>query len=175
MVTLDQLLFSRDNRALRQRQLREEYPGKVLLCLTVIMPGAVKRSELSLKIASAAVAAVREGFAPVKEELKDLETGFEGYFIIDGLSELEVKKAATGIEDTHPLGRLFDLDVIGESGPVSRLEIGAEPRKCLICDRPARECMRLRSHSQEELIDRIATIVNNYVFCEGRDCAVKER
>ena len=111
MITLEQLLESRDRRAERQRSLLALYPGRTLLCLTVMLPGPVKRSSSSLRIASAAVAAVRSTFDLQFEELRDLETGYEGYFIVD-LDPISAKRLAVSLEEEHPLGRLFDLDVI---------------------------------------------------------------
>ncbi|MBO4586049.1 MAG: citrate lyase holo-[acyl-carrier protein] synthase, partial [Bacteroidales bacterium] len=110
-MTLEALLASRDARVAHQARLLGEYPGMSLLCLTVMLPGPEKRSPMSLKIASEAVVAVRSRFEPLFEELRDLETGYEGYFIVD-MPPLEAKLAAVALEDSHPLGRLFDLDVI---------------------------------------------------------------
>lgn len=164
MVTLEQLLLSRDRRAVRQSDWVRENPDGVLVCLTVILPGAVKRDGRSLKVARAAVKAVRERLSPVKEECLDLETGFEGYFIVPG-ELLDVKRACCAIEDNHPFGRLMDLDALEESGgmvsPVSRDRVGMEPRRCLVCGRPARECMRSRKHSGEELLRKIDELLGD--------------
>ena len=160
-ITLEQLLGARDARYARQLSLTEEWPDKTLVCLTVVLPGPVKRDARSLKVAEAAVAAVREVLAPTYKELHDLETGYEGYFLVDG-ALLDVKKTCCEIENEHPYGRLMDLDVLERVGetvvPVSRERVGEQPRRCLLCDRPARECMRAHTHSQEEIfqtMDRI--------------------
>lgn len=163
MITLEQLLESRDRRAERQRSLLSLYPGKSLLCLTVMLPGPVKRSYMSLKIAAAAVEAVRGAFSQVFEEFRDLETGYEGYFMVP-LEPFDAKRRAVDLEETHPLGRLFDLDVIVDGPrPLGREELGLESRKCIICGRPVRECMRERKHGTEELLSKYESIVNNYV------------
>ena len=161
MITLQELLESRDRRARRQGELLSQFPGRALLCLTVLLPGPEKRNALSLEIARAGVEAVGKRFNPVFEEKNDLETGFEGFFIVDG-QPLEVKKAAVEIEDTHPLGRLMDLDVIGSEGPLGRASIGLQERRCLICEKPARYCMRAGSHTQDELMARIKQLVSSY-------------
>ena len=158
-ITLKQLLESRDRRAARQAELLGQYPGRTLLCLTVMLPGPVKRSNVSLKIASAAVSAVRFSFDLQFEELRDLETGYEGYFVVD-IDPVSAKRQAVSIEEEHPLGRLFDLDVITADGPLSREGLGLPGRKCLICGKPVRECMRTRAHSTEELLERISVILN---------------
>ena len=161
MLTLQELLDSRDRRARRQGELLSQFPGRALLCLTVQLPGPEKRNALSLEIARAGVEAIEKRFNPVFKETNDLETGFEGFFVIDG-QPLEVKRAAAELEDTHPLGRLMDLDVIGPEGPIGRASIGLQERRCLICEKPARYCMRAGSHTQDELIAKIKQLVSSY-------------
>lgn len=161
MITLQELLDSRDRRARRQGELLSQFPGRALLCLTVQLPGPEKRNALSLKIARAGVEAIGKRFNPVFKETNDLETGFEGFFIVDG-QPLEVKRAAAELEDTHPLGRLMDLDVIGPEGPIGRADIGLQERRCLICEKPARYCMRAGSHTHEELMAKIKQLVSSY-------------
>ena len=98
----------------------------------------------------------------VKQEEKDLETGFEAYFLIQ-MSLLECKRMACDIEDTHPLGRLFDIDVIdADVSPVPRAAIGKEGRKCLLCEQEARYCMRNHTHSREELQRKIQQMIEAY-------------
>ena len=152
------------------------------MCLTVVMPGSVKRNHQSLVVAHAAVEqiignyelGVRNDELRVKsDELgvryggrlieRDLETGYEAY-LITPLPLLEAKRIAVQIEDTHPLGRLFDIDIIDKDGvPVSRDRVGSRPRRCLVCDREARYCMRMRWHTQEEIWERINAMVDSWL------------
>lgn len=166
-VTLEQLLQSRDNRAKHQKDLLGKNPGRSLLCLTVQLPGTEKRNATSLKIARAGVEAIREAFSPEYEELRDLETGYEGYFLVS-LPAPDAKRLACRIEDTHPLGRLMDIDVLtkqaeedyfSSAGCISRSDIGLEPRKCLLCGNEVRFCMRAKTHTTEELLARIEEMV----------------
>lgn len=191
MITLNELLASRDARHATQQKLLAEHSGKTLVCLTVVMPGSVKRNQQSLTAAHAAVEAMRKAFgikenkglstletletpenlvplenpeplAPTLLEL-DLETGYEAY-LITPMPLLEAKRIAVNIEDTHPLGRLFDIDIINADGvPVSRDAIGEKPRRCLVCDHEARYCMRMRWHTQEEIWAKINEMVDSYV------------
>lgn len=173
-VTLEQLLQSRDARAQYQKDLLGRFPGKSLLCLTVQLPGPEKRNALSLKIAEAGVEAVTDAFSIEYQEIKDLETGFEGYFLVQ-LDPLVAKRLSCQIEDTHPLGRLMDLDIVvavenddrptAEETPtriLGREDIGLEPRRCLLCDQTARYCMRARTHTVADLLDRIGEMVKSY-------------
>ena len=183
-ITLDELLASRDARHAMQQKLMAEHLGKTLVCLTVVMPGSVKRNQQSLTVARAAVKAMRKAYnisddlLPETElltnELKaeageclverDLNTGYEAY-LITPLPLLEAKRVAVDIEDTHPLGRLFDIDVIDAQGiPVSRDRVGGQPRRCLVCDHEARYCMRMRWHTQEEIWARIKQMTDDYAL-----------
>lgn len=141
-------------------ELLKEHPHRSLICLTVIMPGKVKRNEYSLIVAQAAMRELRErsNLIEVLEE-KDLKTGFEAY-ALTALNTLEAKRLTCEIEESSPLGRLFDLDVIDHQGaPVSREAINLPPRRCLLCENEARYCMRNHSHSQEEIQNKIKEIV----------------
>jgi holo-ACP synthase CitX len=191
-ITLAELLDSRDKRVEHQKDLLGANPGKSLLCLTVQLPGPEKRNATSLKIAHAGVEAVRKAFVPVYEELRDLETGYEAYFLVD-LPAREAKRLACQIEDTHPLGRLMDIDVLYkpqpvvenyfsqdfaknqfsttstkpahlnmEVMPVGRTEIGLEARRCLLCGNEVRYCMRAKLHTKEELLSRIEQMLKEY-------------
>lgn len=165
MVTLEEMLSARDARCEKQRELLAAHPGLTLVVLTVVLPGKVKRNEGSLLTARAAMEAMEkafEGRIAYREE-RDLETGYEAYWALKG--ELhEVKHRTVELEETHPLGRLFDLDVIAPDGvPVSRGEIGVKPRRCLLCENEARYCMRNKTHTYEEILRKIKEMTDNYV------------
>ena len=164
-ITLDQLLASREARQDFQQELLRAHAGATLVCLTVIMPGTVKRNAHSLIVAQAALSALiaRFGSDMIRMEVRDLATGYEAY-LLTPLAPEEAKRADCRIEDTHPLGRLFDLDVIDASGTIlSRSDLGLEPRRCLLCDREARWCMRNHTHTHAELMARIGEMIDAYV------------
>ena len=164
-ITLDMLLASRENRQAKQQALMSAHPSHTLVCLTVVMPGAVKRNLHSLIVANAALTAVLECFREklVDIEVRDLVTGYEAYLVVN-LDALTAKELTCNIEDTHPLGRLFDLDVLGGDGaPLSRTTVGRAPRQCLLCEHEARWCMRNHTHTQAELHERISQMIEEYV------------
>lgn len=73
---------------------------------------------------------------------------------------LTLKRLTVGIEESHRLGRLFDIDVfIHTPTPLGRTALGLAARRCLVCDRPAHECVRSRRHRLPELYAKIATLV----------------
>ena len=164
-ITLDQLLASRENRHEKQMALLSDHPALTLVCLTVIMPGEVKRNYHSLIVANAAMTAVLECFKDtlVYVQASDLVTGYEAYFLTS-LNRQQAKLLTCKVEDEHPLGRLFDIDVINSDGaPISRQEVGQPPRRCLLCENEARYCMRNHSHTLEELQDCIRQMIDRYV------------
>ncbi|MBR1803754.1 MAG: citrate lyase holo-[Muribaculaceae bacterium] len=164
-ITLDQLLASREHRHDKQMALLSDHPRHTLVCLTVIMPGPVKRNSHSLIVANAAMTAVLECFRGtlIDVEVCDLVTGYEAY-LVTTLSNEQAKRATCKIEDEHPLGRLFDLDVITPTGePLSRTSIGHDNRRCLLCDNEARYCMRNHTHSQADIQQAIAQMIERYV------------
>ncbi len=164
-ITLDMLLASRDARRARQQELMAANPGMTLVCLTVVMPGSVKRSDQSLTVAEAATNILKhelENRLSYLEE-RDLPTGYEAFLLVS-LSPLEAKRTTCAIEESHPLGRLFDIDVFDTDGqPVPREAVGLRPRRCMLCDNEARWCMRNRTHTQEELHNHINSLIMNYV------------
>lgn len=156
-ITLEQLLFSRDQRRENQLRILSEHPGTTLIVATVVIPGSVKRSDDSLVIADAACRAIEAEMQDlVRPVLKrDLITGFEAFYVTS-LPPQQAKELAAGIEDTHPLGRMMDIDVLDSGGnQVSRASRGERPRRCLLCDRDARICMRAFTHTQQELLAEI--------------------
>ena len=162
-ITLDRLLASREARRDRQQQWLAEHPGCTLVCLTVQLPGAVKRSPASLIVGGAGMAALLGRFGGGPVEVRDLETGYEAYLAVPAEAR-QVKRICCELEDTHPLGRLMDIDVLeaGDPAPLGRESLGLAPRRCLLCDRPARYCMRSHAHTREELLDRIREMIDAY-------------
>jgi holo-ACP synthase CitX len=69
------------------------------------------------------------------------------------------KKAALRVEDGNEWGRVFDIDVIAESGPISRSDIGGVARKCLLCDDEAKICARAGRHPITALREEAARLL----------------
>lgn len=85
-------------------------------------------------------------------------TGYEGYLIVKADSS-RVKNLMIELEETR-LGRLYDIDVLKkENVKISRSSLGFSERKCLLCNNPAFQCGRSRTHSVEELRKRIYQII----------------
>ena len=74
----------------------------------------------------------------------------------------DLKDYTVSLEESHPLGRLVDIDVTlkGEAAPASR----GFPRRCFICDNPAFVCGRLKAHSQEDLLNFFNKSAYDYFY-----------
>jgi holo-ACP synthase len=84
------------------------------------------------------------------EALRD--AGPEAIYVVDAPAE-ELKVVAMALEDTHVLGRFWDLDVIAKSmHPLSRSSLNRPPRRCLVCEQSAKACARSRRHPLAELL-----------------------
>lgn len=155
-ITLEQLLQSRDDRAAFQTILLNGY-HRPLVSFTVNMPGKIKRDCRSKEVFDAGVLAIREALAGqiVYYKLLDKVTGPEGYFAVD-LDAVLLKEKTVTIEETHPLGRLMDIDVLSAPGiQVGRSRLGQEPRRCLVCGQMAAACVRSRAHPPEQVLAAI--------------------
>ena len=69
----------------------------------------------------------------------------------------KIKELTTELEENHPFGRLFDMDVIGTDG--EKLSRGVY-RKCLICGCQAHECARSRKHTVAEMQAKIEEMLS---------------
>lgn len=114
-------------------------------------------------------------FQVLHEEFHPLITGPEGYIVVTG-DPMAIKKAAIAAEEADALGRLFDIDVlvIGDDAKpdadghfsmtdiqgISRSQLGAGPRKCLLCGEDAKACARSRAHSMDALLTKINEILS---------------
>lgn len=159
-VTITDMMFCRDRRVQIQNEFIEKYQNPVVsFCMNI--PGPIKTTPL-----------IQKGFEVGKEALLHalsvadmtvLEsrvfhdiTGDEILLCIDAPAE-KIKDLTQRIEETHPYGRLFDMDVIGtDSKKLSRPSY----RKCLICDCQAQECARSRKHTVEEMQNKIEEILH---------------
>lgn len=162
--SLEMMLAARDARRECQSAHFAAHPELTLLVATVVAPGKYKLTDRTAIVAAAEREALHRCFGPyIQDELSlDLPSGHETWLSLS-FPLLEAKMLACEIEDTHHLGRLFDIDIINPSlAPVSRTELNVKPRKCLLCDNDARLCMRAHTHTPEEVEARIASLIDSF-------------
>jgi holo-ACP synthase len=162
-VSLEQMLAARDRRAERQHAALNRF-GLPIVSIGVVMPGPVKDNENARTILAAATEALGSLFAEKKWPIRLFDpvfgiTGPEALYAVEA-NALDIKRSLVELEDAHPLGRLWDLDVIcPKQGILSRRALGHAPRRCLACDAEAHACARSQRHSLPQLLDIIAKTV----------------
>jgi len=163
-VSLEQLLVAREERAGRQAAALAHF-DRPLVSLTIVMPGPVKDGALPRRVLAQALHALEGSlrgrrWRVLSRQVLWRNTGPEALYVVDADAGL-LKSAALELEDQHPWGRLWDLDVIAP-GPriLSRKDLGFAARRCLVCERPAVECGRSRRHPPEELLGAIRQLAN---------------
>lgn len=164
---LMEILNSREERARKQKELIDKYNNS-LISFTLNIPGKEKNNVLYRRIH-------KIGMEIIKKELKEKNkeviykvevnktTGSEAYIIVD-MEAMDLKQFTIEIEEVHPLGRIFDIDVFDREGnQITRSSLNASSRKCLLCNKEVRLCMREKNHTYEELILRIKELAEKYL------------
>ena len=165
-VTLEAVLSSRENRVKRQNALKRRHSSAVV-SYTLNIAGPVKRFPLGDRCFYAGKAEIekqlsRNGWIAFDVVLTDDETGLEYLWAVDA-EALKLKSAMAALEETHPLGRLFDVDVIAkDGGKISRDMIELPERACLVCGKPGAGCARSRAHPLDEILSRTISIMEDY-------------
>lgn len=161
-----EILKSREDRALMQQNIVYKY-NLPIISFTLNIPGPIKDSLEYRKIHDIGMEFISNDVKAANYNIKcksnfHKTTGSEGYFSID-IDPLELKKITVRIENEHPLGRIFDIDVFDSNHrQISRSDLDLSPRKCLLCEETAKVCNRSGIHTLEELIAEIDNIYNLY-------------
>ncbi len=164
-IELSQVLARREARVSRQRELLEKYK-RPIVCFCMNIPGDIKRTPaVDMLFESGARRILRSvlgGFAKggsardsrgpaaslLHAEYYYAATGPEAFLVFDGISALKLKEVAVSIEEATPEARLFDIDIIDESG--QKLSRSA-PRVCIVCGKPVNQCAPSRVHNLLDL------------------------
>ncbi len=164
IVTLTDVLDTKEQRAAYQQELRERHRSPVI-SLTVNMPGPVKYTAEIMDMLYGVTAKLRSllaanGLAMKEERICHLPAGPAVLLAVDG-DAAGLKRYAVQLESGLPYGRLLDIDVFTAEGrQISRSDIGLASRTCFACQCPAIECMRSSTHSRQEIqaaVDRLLT------------------
>ncbi|AKO45500.1 triphosphoribosyl-dephospho-CoA synthase CitG [[Haemophilus] ducreyi] len=169
-VSLEQLLIAREQRVALQQQCLHEYQ-QTLLSLTLTAVGPVKKNALLDYMFAKALANITVCFnkfsvTATAQFIRPLQTGHEALFVLPIDAKI-LKRAMIELENSSPLARLWDIDVISQEGHLlSRGEFGFAERTCLMCAESAKICARSRRHSIDDLLSEIHTRAQQYYFAE---------
>lgn len=166
-VSLQEILDAREDRAREQQRLLAEY-GVTLVCFTMNIAGPIKVSPLILRGFREGVALL-EGKIPhdqlMYRQIRELSTGWEAMFAVS-LSAEKAKALCVELEESHPLGRLFDMDVLDKEG--NKLERKIQ-RCCMVCGAPGRVCASRRLHPVAQLQAVTQEILSRYFAQKDRE------
>lgn len=173
-VSLPEILDAREYRAFRQKELLKLDGARSMISFSMNIAGAIKHFPLGISAFEEGIKELRIRI-PEKQLLHFEEskknTGPEAFLVL-AMKPDETKRITASIEESHPLGRLFDMDVIQPDGiSISRSALGLEPRTCLICGDNAKACARAKTHSIELILWRTAQILNDYFKGQAADAA----
>jgi holo-ACP synthase len=165
-ASLENILTARERRVARQREALALW-GMPLISVTLVMPGPQKDSDLTRFLLKTALTEIDDLCAAHGWQICSFDqisqiAGPEALYVVDADAQ-ELKRALLRLEETHQLGRLWDIDVLAPDGAsISRRDLGMDGRRCLVCDQPGHACARSRAHTLSELMRVIIEKVDAY-------------
>lgn len=133
------------------------YPNASLIQISPNIPGADKKVFPAKELHLAGVRAVQK---MIVQEAVSLVAHQEvgdwpfclSFFVVTANPNL-LKGKCLDIEESHPLGRFWDMDVYQYNGrKVTREMMGRSERRCFLCSNPAKVCSFQMRHSHRELL-----------------------
>lgn len=168
-VSIPELLVSRD-----ERQARQHARSSAILFHWSPLPwlrlGPIKDSEVTRRIFNHGVTALRalaakQGWQIQEQAALVSASGPEGMLSIAAPAR-DLKLATIELEHNHPLGRLWDIDVLTPEGDIlSRRDYSLPPRRCLLCEQSAAVCARGKTHQLTDLLNRMEALLNDVDAC----------
>lgn len=166
-ITLEEMMDAREQRSFRHLSLLSSNPEFNLLSVTMNIPGEVKTSPILQDIFEDFIGDIKRQLSGVDTKVEhylSLKTGNE-YYLVTDMGAQHLKEKMIDLESHHPLGRLFDLDVLslmdGHLQAISRQDIGLPARTCFVCSDNAKACGRSRKHSIEEMQAVISQLIDD--------------
>lgn len=160
---IDQILDAREQRAFQVRDALNKSP--LVLLIKANTPGLNKNIWLSKYLVLLFRKLLEHTCEPCESSFYE---SMDGPYVIIHLPEddvMSIKHFLMHIEETHPLGRFIDLDLFNEPfKSISRVDIDAPLRTCMLCDKSAIECMRNQNHSLIDIKNHIQTKTIQYLL-----------
>lgn len=167
-VTLMDVMEFRELKASIQTEMRSQETDGIVVSLGMNIPGPIKSGPFIFEAFQEGKKSLEQllqsqAGVVLQETVLEKKAGYAAIYLIQGTDRQELKKKTVQLEETHPLGRIFDIDVMAENGePLTRETIGADRRRCLICGQDAKVCGRNRSHSVAELQGKVFEIIERW-------------
>ncbi|OCG59317.1 holo-ACP synthase CitX [Gilliamella sp. Nev3-1] len=166
-ITLEQMLLAKEKRVENQKNAMTCYKYPII-SLSIVIPGPIKNSSGARYLFDEAITALHHCFLQnditiINEDHFHYITGSEAIIAIK-CSAKTLKKYCIEVENNHPLGRLWDIDVIDivTQNSLSRSQFENQPRQCLVCNEEAKICGRAKRHSIDEIFTEIKKKIENF-------------
>jgi len=146
------VLDAREKRSALRNEISQS--GRANISLTLNIPGYPKQNtvlDIFYKhiLGELKIFLIANGIFIEKDEINIVDGA--GHFFMAAIPNdnlVAVKNITEKFEVNHELGRLLDVDIFDTNNlPIS----SGKKKSCIICNRPAIECMRNHTHTFEEL------------------------
>lgn len=166
-ATLPQILQAREERVQLQQQLIRTYHCP-LICFTMNIAGPVKTSPLIERAFFEGLHQLEARLPQDKIRARKLDIAVTGCQIILAvdMDTDTLKSICVSIEEATPLGRLFDMDVLGVD--CQKIDRHSQ-RGCLVCGAEGRGCASRRLHNVEELQAATHRILHDHFAAFDRE------
>ena len=168
-TTIEAILHAKEMRAFKQKELLSRHPLASLISLSINIPSLIKLSHEAVVVHEIAHQALlemveNEGIELLACESQLSPNGAESFFTCKADAKT-LKTFTCKLENTHPLGRLMDMDVVDAMGNIlSRSALNLPKRRCFVCEEEAKLCARSQKHTYAELNAHIKTLVEKHAF-----------
>lgn len=165
-MQLDELKNSiLDAREKREQELKNCFltePSSVIM-LSLNIPGKDKAPKGSIELFNWAFLTLTEQI-DITIHIQQLDiAGHYGLFT-SKMGPEDVKKIAVKVESSMPAARLLDIDVYDQNmRQISRTEIGLDQRICMVCDKPAVECIRTGNHAKDAVVQATIEQLSEFI------------
>ncbi|MBR7927930.1 citrate lyase holo-[acyl-carrier protein] synthase [Aerococcaceae bacterium zg-ZUI334] len=165
-VSLLEMLDAREERQVIQQRLITKYPQATLLSITLNIPGEVKNSIVLEQFFNQQLNELQSLYQDkvIEQCVSNKFTGNEAFLVIE-MEPLRLKKQLIEFEESQPVRRILDLDVLylnnQELTVVSRKDYRLPSRRCLVCEQDAKICGRERKHSVEAIQQKIIELLSS--------------
>ncbi len=168
---IEKLLAAKEDRFNHQKYLIKKY-GTTLISFMLNIPGEIKSSDKTRKFQEKYIEKIERILKEndiniLYREFRHLETGDE-YFASVREDAKKVKMLMIDLEESKREARLLDIDVFDKDfHQISRDNLDYSPRKCLLCNKSAKYCMRMNSHKIEDLITETEKLLEVKIWKRG--------
>jgi len=173
-VTSEELRAARDRRVLKKWEFLTSGEGLCLVEFSLNIAGTIKVfpfARMAFREESRELTDRLSRFSVLKTEVFEETSGDYAFFLLKSPA-VSVKKFLVSIEESHPLGRLFNLDVCGPDGiSVKRHDLGLLSRTCLVCGEAAHICTAKKAHSMELIRWQTAKLFHDFFRDRAADMA----